>query len=321
MKPSATRNANGSASMTLSLPYIKYQDGRQLVWDASSLSAFRQCPTYYKNTRQRSDSGTDHPRTIFGRVYHKCQEARQHAILGGRNGLDASLLSAYQQKSLLDEKLFYQLLLNLTAYDQAYSPDPLTTATLHGEPGIELRIEFPLPLSPDLKAVIRLDSLCYWGDELWIRDHKCVGEKKPLLGQFAASIDGRSILWRFEENFSPDTQISFYLWATRKCLHLPVQGVIIDAIQIFDEPKLPLQRRFLIGRSDDHLAEWEHDFFLDVERAERYAETKHWPKNDSACNHYGGCPFKLPCMRTGHEEEPTQFPDCELPSDYLPHIL
>jgi len=56
--------------------------------------------------------------------------------------------------------------------------------------------------------------------------------------------------------------------------------------------------RGLVLRSEAQLNEWIADAKRWISAMHQSAEEDHWPQNDKACHHYGGCPYRDVCARS-----------------------
>ena len=72
-------------------------------------------------------------------------------------------------------------------------------------------------------------------------------------------------------------------------------GVIIDAIQIMVDDDRTV--RGMTHRTNGQLDEWVNDAGYWMSLAEYWAETNYWPKNDTACDRFGGCRFRSICSK------------------------
>jgi hypothetical protein len=85
-----------------------------------------------------------------------------------------------------------------------------------------------------------------------------------------------------------------YTFASRVLTPKPAKGVIIDSIQTLVEDR-PKFTRGITYRTEDQIQEWLLDVQFYIELAETFAINQHWPMNDTACDKYGGCPFRHVC--------------------------
>lgn len=98
------------------------------------------------------------------------------------------------------------------------------------------------------------------------------------------------------DQYNPDNQMSLYSMAARVIYNTPVRGVIIDAAQI----AVGFSRfsRGFTFRTEAQIEEWLGETRAWLSLAEGYAVANHWPMNDKACHHYGGCVFRKVCSKS-----------------------
>jgi hypothetical protein len=156
-----------------------------------------------------------------------------------------------------------------------------TVILANGKPAVELSFTFPIfeiegeqiYISGHMDEMVR-DST----NSLWVKDDKTT---KSQLDK------------NYFNQWTPNNQMSLYSVAGKVVYNEPVKGVIIRAAQIqvggsrFATAQAP--------RPAPVLDEWLADFKVWVGLARQYAVANHWPKNDTACNDYGGCPFRAVC--------------------------
>jgi hypothetical protein len=91
--------------------------------------------------------------------------------------------------------------------------------------------------------------------------------------------------------------MSLYTLAGGVVLGTEIKGIIIDAAQILlDSPN-----RFVRGfsyRTGDQLDEWLRSLEFTLAYAKSCAENEFWPMNDTACDRFGGCPFRAICSKS-----------------------
>ena len=116
------------------------------------------------------------------------------------------------------------------------------------------------------------------GDAIWGEDYKT--SKSALTPEFF-------------EKYSPDNQISGYMFAGQVVFETPMQGFIIDGIQV--GATFARFQRGIVTRTESQLGEWFKDFQYYTQQAEICAEEGYYPQNDKSCNNYGGCPYRKVC--------------------------
>lgn len=272
----------------------------QLAWDSTSLSAFKQCPRLYYYSivlgyepKQRSYHLT------FGLLYHSALETYDHERSRGMDHDSATCAAVYQTLVKTWDKQLqrpwnsgdsyknrFTLTRTIVWYLDHFADDPIRTIQLaNGKPAVELsfRYEFPFRFSNGETVVAcgHLDRLGEISGSTWVVDRKTT---KHDLGD------------RFFEQFTPDTQMTWYTLAGKVIGSVPVQGVILDGAQILVNSSR-FQRQ-PISRTQSQLDEFISDIKHYLRSAEQYAEDSYWPQNTASCFNFGGCKFRSICSRS-----------------------
>ena len=177
------------------------------------------------------------------------------------------------------------LLRTVVWYLDNYQDAPDETIILSdGSPAVEVwfRLELPL-LAPDGQHYVltgHIDRLLNLGGSNWFADLKT---------------SKNTINTSFFDKFSPDNQISQYTLGGQVVFEEPLAGGIIDAAQV--AVHFTAFQRALISRSPGQMEEWLKDIQIWIKRAEGHALDGYWPMNDTACHHFGGCPFRGVCNK------------------------
>lgn len=277
----------------------------QTTWDSTSLGLFKECNRkYYYSILEQWTTRVQSEHLTFGIAAHK---AREYYYIDRAAGLtheaalqsaaEATLFEAWQCVDpdwlpLLPEskkkKDLYHLLMFLVWYTEHYLDDPLTTYILaDGRPAVELSFKLPTGVvTPEGEQVFlagHIDRLVIYEGQLWITDLKTTGSS---LGQ------------NYFDQYSPDNQMSLYYYAGKHIFHLPIAGIIVDAVQLLSDA-CSFQRGF-IYRTDAQLDEWFQDLQHHVRLAHSLARGRFdtpWPMNDKSCGNYGGCAFRDVCSQ------------------------
>ena len=272
--------------------------GLQIAWDSTSLSLLKTCPQkYYYVMVEGWVEKAERVDLIFGIYYHAALEEYDHELV--RSGDHEKAVIAAVRKALTlswhngkpwtpdnNIKNRFTLVRSIVWYTEHFKQDNLKPIKLaNGKAAVELSFRMPTELtSPDGEDYIlcgHLDKVGMVGDEAWVLDRKTT--------KYALSYD-------FFKRYTPDNQMSLYDFASKVVLDIPTKGVIIDAAQIAVS-----FTRFQRGSALRTAAQGE-EFYRDtlqwIKVAETYAAANHWPKNDTACSHYGGCPFRGVCGKT-----------------------
>lgn len=283
---------------------LSFRGAVQFAWDSTSLTTFKECPRkyYYSILMQRAPR-EESVHLTFGLHYHAALELYDQLRAGSAN-LYQQPISKFSHEDALREtvrevmvrtkgwksddsyKNRETLIRTVVWYLDQFEDDPAQTIILaNGKPAVELSFRFNLPAN--CKATNEpyiysghLDRLVTYMGELYVADRKTT---KSAIGS------------SWFDKFNPHNQMSGYTAAGKIVWHQPVKGVIIDAAQVG-----VTFSRFARGftfRSDFQLEEWMDSAIYDIKRAEQCVAEGHWPMNESACDKYGGCPFRQVCAK------------------------
>ena len=97
----------------------------------------------------------------------------------------------------------------------------------------------------------------------------------------------------FFQKYSPDNQVSLYMFSGQVVLDLPMKGFIIDGIQV--GATFARFQRGTVTRTKAQLNEWFKDLQFWLRQAEMFAEQEYYPMNEKSCSNYGGCPYRQVC--------------------------
>lgn len=277
----------------------------QIYMDASSLSEFKTCPRkYYYSIVLGRQPTEESVHLTFGTLLHSAVELYHKTRYfkdSNRSHVEALrvvvrwLMTATWDKtynrpwSSNDKyKNRFTLLRTVIWYLDEHQEDILVTALLKdGRPAVELPFEWPSGFTAftgeefvmcgkiDRIAIYKPDSNYYVTD---------IKTTKSTINE-----------WYFKK-FTPDNQVSNYSIAGYLTFGIPVSGLIIDACQVAIE--FSRFERGLIDRSPAQLQEWQDDLGHWLMGVNQCAETGYWPMNDSACDKYGGCPFRPVCSQS-----------------------
>jgi len=292
------RNLSLNTSFSQLLPTL------QIYVDASSLTEFKTCPRkYYYSIVLGRQPTEESVHLTFGtllhsavELYHKIRFTRDHTV-GHEDALrgvvkwlmNATWDKAHNRPWTSNDKYKnrFTLVRTVVWYLDENQNDVLITALLkNGQPAVELPFsfrsgyiaftgeEFHICGKMDRIAIYRPDQNYYVTD---------VKTTKSTIGDY------------YFNKFSPDNQVSTYSAAGSFVFGIPVGGLIIDACQIAIE--FSRFRRGLIERSQAQLNEWQENLGFWLMGLNQCAETGNWPMNDSACDKYGGCPFRPVCAQ------------------------
>lgn len=264
----------------------------QLMWDATSLATFKECPMKYKLsiiqgwTPKQTALALD-----YGIAFHSALESYYRRKAAGapfdQNEVTTLLeilkcpqrqsIESYQDPSRNIKTLFF----GVFEYLETYRLETDETVVFpDGTVGIELHFQFETPFrtlnSEAISFCGHLDRLASGPMGVMVYDHKT--STRPLT-EF------------YFKQYKPNTQMTLYTLCGEICYSSPVRGVIIDAIDIH---KGEFNRQPTL-RTKEYCEEWLLDQRVWFLSAEHCATTHHWPQNDTACHKYSGCPFAEYC--------------------------
>lgn len=257
-----------------------FQGAHQIVWNSTSLDAFKACPRRYQYAiLQGWSTGSDNIHIVFGLAYHKAIEVYHFARAKGESH-DAATLAAIRQAMtmtwpdlLLDSKKSRpNLIRTIVWYLEEFGvDDPAKTFILaNGQPAVEVTFSFEIdhesPAGTPYMLAGHLDRIVTFMGDQYYSDLKTTG---AALGEY------------YFKNYSPHNQMSTYSFAGKVITNVPLKGGIIDAAQILVSGSR-FQRGF-VHRTPDQLAEWKDDLEYTLSLARLYANRGYWPMNDTAC--------------------------------------
>lgn len=277
--------------MILNLNKFDPETGRQIVYDASSLHDLKLCKrlfqlSYLEQWRRRTGKGID---MQFGTATHEGLAEYDRLVAAGEShecaqqaAVGVALRNACGLEASEDTKKNLSTLTRLIVwYTEQFKEDPLQTVIFEtGEPALEVRFEVPIPNTHYWFSGY-VDKLVKYEDEYYVLERKTT---KWTLGD------------DYFLRYSPDTQVSAYVWALREALDFPIKGAFIDAIQTAVTFTRCIRRP--IPRTKSQLDEWLRDTLWHIQVAESCYDNDYWPQNDAACALYGGCKFRSVCGRT-----------------------
>lgn len=283
------------APSPFSLKYPQHQHS----WDSVSLKEFKTCPRkYYYRIVLGYTSPRISPHLTFGLIYHSSLELYDIMKAKGA-GHDEAV--SYTLQHLLTKtwdrelsrpsfdseeptKTRETLIRSILWYLAKFKDDPCKTVLLHNnKPAVELSFNFETDIISGLTGEYyilsgHLDRLVEFEGGLYILDRKTT---KAALTDY------------FIKSFSPDIQMTLYYIAGGIVLNRPIQGLLIDAVQV--GVNFSRFGRFVITRSQKQLDEFIKDLEYFFSFAEHCAKEEYWPMNECSCSNYGGCPYRNIC--------------------------
>jgi hypothetical protein len=277
-------------------PFCQTAPKLQLAWDSVSMERLQSCPRKYELSNIEGWAPKKMaPSLEFGILFHKAMEHHQKLLGQGADPEEALQdttkytlgISKGFEGDKGEEKGGYRtrftLLRTVIWYIDRFKSDPLKVMILLDEkPAVELSFRIAAPLiSPDGVPYIlcgHIDKVDAEELEVLVHDYKTT----------IYTLDGK-----FFRKFSPNWQISNYIFAGSVMLPRPPKGAIIDAAQIAKGFS-----RFLRGKVDRtprQMREWLDNTLHWIKLAEGFAEKDYWPMNEFSCHVYGGCHFREIC--------------------------
>jgi len=269
-------------------PFI---DGKQFVWDSTSLGWFKACPRkyFYSMIAGWQTKGLEHSvNIIFGLHYHKALATFDKLLCEGLEreaAIEAvvlqTLTETYSWVSEDTAKNRQTLIRAIVWYFEQFKDDPAKTYILaNGKPAVEL--SFKLDLGDGLILSGHLDRVVSYLDSYYVMDRKTT---KSTPSQY------------YFDKYKPDNQMTLYTIAGQMILNSPIRGVILDVAQC--AVGFNSFARGITYRTEEHLDEWMKDFRYWTSRAADLtassSNVETFPMNDTACDKYGGCNFRKVC--------------------------
>lgn len=124
----------------------------------------------------------------------------------------------------------------------------------------------------------RMDQIIEWNGDIWVRDFKTTSRM------------GRT----YADNFEPNNQMTGYVWAAQELSGQSVDGVWIEVVYN-TKRNGPEFHDFLTTRGPQAIREWKEETQYEIEQARQHESDGIFPKRTTACNDYGGCPFREAC--------------------------
>jgi hypothetical protein len=297
-------NDVSNANLEFKTPFIP--DTRiQWAWDSTMLEDAKRCPKLYEykyiqGWRPKGENAN----LRFGGEFHTCV---QHYDMSRAHGIPHNDAVHDVVRELLHRTWGWEpdpetkagkyknrssLIRTVINYLDYYYPDPAETYILeNGKPAVELSFNYELDFGPKFSRDTvgqRPYTLCGHLDRIVVfnGDHFGMDYKTTTTTPSTYYFD----------TYSPHNQMSLYTLASNVIFKAPVKGMIINAVQM-----LIGSNRFVRGitfRTQDQIDEWLYDLEHWLLQMEGYALHQYWPRNDTACDKYGGCPFRTVCSKS-----------------------
>lgn len=277
-----------------------FTNGKQMIWNSSSLELAQTClRKYYYVMYEHWASRRLSPHVIFGAHVAKGLERFYRAIYLDKLDREEAILEVVRQ-ALIDTweyddgegnpvsrpwvsdhaaKTRANVIRTLVWYFDFFENDSMETWLLNdGSPAVELSAQFPVDNGITFSA--HLDRIVKYGDYIFVQDQKTTSY---------------TLSAHYFDGFNPHMQMSMYSFLGRAAFNAPINGVVIDAMQI--AVGFTQFARGFTKRTDGELDEWYDETMYLIESVHRAVDLEFFPKNSSACFNYGGCMFRKVCAR------------------------
>ncbi len=249
------------------------------------------------------------PDLFFGLIFAEVCQGYQKSIFQGISHDDALFdmvkhvhARTWDWDSEHKYKNKYTLVEAVITYLDQWQDDPAKTVMLdNGQPAVELSFKFQLDWGPQVHSIVATKEdgtqETIYGQPYILCGHlDRIVEYNGVLMVMDQKTTRTTISDYYFDQFHPNNQMTLYTLAAGIIYDQPIRGVIIDAVQILLEKPHRTVRGFTYrtpGELDEWLEDLQHWFSL----AEFFAESNYWPKNDTACDKFGGCQFKDVCNK------------------------
>lgn len=294
--------------------FSKTVPGLQVAWDSTSLGDLKECPRkYFLNIIEGYAESGANIHLDFGGALHKVLEmfdkhvaegdpfelARRKAVRLAMEISGTRSRERNEEGEEIGEVKFFpwsppekdkmksreNFVRTIVWYLEEFREDPAKTEILKdGRAAVEMSFSFNMDIdTPEGAPYIlcgHLDRSVDFTGQKFVMDRKTT---KSTIGP------------QWFKKFSPDNQMSLYTLAAQVIRGEKSHGVIVDGIQLAVSFS-----RFVRGfayRTPAMLEEWYYDVKYWIKQAEAFALSRYWPMNDTACDKYGGCPFRDICNK------------------------
>jgi len=271
-----------------------FSNGVQFAWDSTSLGMALECQRkYYYRMVQNIVPQNQSVHLIFGGIY---ASALEHFYKLRSHGADLeeaihstvklAMIKSWDAERNApvvfedDKKTRVTLIRTIVWYLDQFGDETdsaiKTTNLLDGTAAVE--VSFALEFDDDILLCGHLDRIVDFGDSLYWMDQKTTGS---TVGPY------------FFKSYEMSNQFHAYTWAGQVILKSPIRGGIIDAAQI----ALNFSRfeRGFFTSSPLQLEEWRESMLFVIAQTQSNTLLNKWPMNFTACDKYGGCPYRMLC--------------------------
>ena len=271
----------------LSLSYYEkddwFKDGYQVKWSASYITSLQKCKRYYfYSVLQRWRPKRDSIDLTFGGFVSAAVELYYQLYMSGMDAEECLIevihavmtqSKDYEVFKMEELKTRRALVAALIDYFDNYSE-------LDREEIVKVEQVFNLPVTEDITFIGKFDVVKKTDGVHTLLDQKTT--KSTL-----------SPMWF--KTWTPNNQMSMYLYAGRVIFPFPISHIIVDAIQIMKSGTNFM--RGVVSRTKAQLDEWYRGIMIEIQDAHaRHPDNEaDWPQNPSACGYFRGCEFRNVC--------------------------
>jgi PD-(D/E)XK nuclease superfamily len=273
-------------------PYVE-GTSIQFAWDSTCLEDLKRCPRLYQYRMEGWQPKGENVHLRFGSEFHQAMHDYELLRADGIEFEEAVFLTVKELLFRTDDfrpdhkqKNRLALITAVIRYFDQYKDDKAVTMVLeNGKPAVELSFRFELDYgpTPDQPYILcgHLDRVVEFAGQSFVMDYK------------TNTTTPSDWYWK---GFDPHNQMTLYTLASGVVFENPVNGVIINSIQLMvGDVRVT---RGTTYRTKDQLEEWLGDLKFWILLAENYARNNYWPMNDTACDKYGGCKFREVCSKS-----------------------
>lgn len=260
----------------------------QLFWDSHSLKVLLECPRKYQyQILQGWVPSGESIHLQWGIAYHEAMAKADLARAEGKSFIDQMDIAVETAMNFPEfaEATTYKNRLTLVR-SVVWNLDhfrgaPLKHIEVNGKPAVELSFTFPTEIYTHTQENF---GFCGYMD----------GAVESELGLVVVERKStkNALQQHFYDSFSPNIQFSMYTLASRIIFPTPARGVQIEACQTgvnFSE----FGRR-IFTKTSAQVDEFFKEIIYHLGRADFFAQTGWWPKNEAACTF---CSFKPVCSK------------------------
>lgn len=298
------------------------------IYDNTRVSDFQTCDRKgFWRHRLHITPDTPSSALAFGSAWHKAmdvvwkQASSQYTNNEIVNAAFQAWLSEWQDRYLfptldqMDEDQLKEFAArnDETAYEMLHNYVEKRRPFIKSVELFEVEKPFAVPLDPDNPNLFYaglMDKIIKWDGYIWVVDHKTTTSYKKD-GYFRSD---------FIDGFSPNSQMDGYMHALHMMYGSQAKGALIDAALVHKTVHegfglIPVERA--VSQIDAWLWETHQKIKRIQEQDENYKENADpdmsfmpaYPKNTTACTHYGGCPYLYLCKVIGNPASLTHIPD------------